>query len=173
MLQCMEIPGYKAPFTARQAASRKYPLQFLCDLAYAVLDNKTGDPLEYCHLMKHPTYKDVWTKSFGKEIHHLATTMETIFFNRKEDIPSDRKGDETYVRIVSVFRDGKKDKYRTRVTMGGNLVNFPGDCGTPTATWNAVSHRAPNIQKPHPRTRAMMIALSLGVITPQPERYFA
>jgi hypothetical protein len=26
MLQCMETPGYKAPFTARQAASRQYPL---------------------------------------------------------------------------------------------------------------------------------------------------
>ena len=29
--------------------------------------------------------------------------------------------------------DSKKDKYRTHITMGGNLVNFPGDCGTPTA----------------------------------------
>ena len=54
MLHCMEIPGYKASFTARQAASRKYPLQFLFDLAYAVLDDKTGDLLEYHHLMKHP-----------------------------------------------------------------------------------------------------------------------
>ncbi len=54
MLQCMEIPGYKAPFTAKQAASRKYPLQFLWDLAYAVLDNETGNLLEYRHLMKHP-----------------------------------------------------------------------------------------------------------------------
>ena len=43
MLQYMEIPGYKAPFTAQQAASRKYPLQFLCDLTYAVLDDETGD----------------------------------------------------------------------------------------------------------------------------------
>ena len=42
-------------------------------------------------------------------------------------------GDETYTRIVSVFCDGKKDKFRTCITMGGNLVNFPGDCGTPTA----------------------------------------
>ena len=110
MLHCMEIPGYKAPFTARQAASRKYPLQFLCDLAYAVLDDKTGDLLlEYRHLMKHPKYKDVWTKSFGKEIPRLATTTETIFFIRKEDIPSDRKGDETYARIVTVFHDVKKD----------------------------------------------------------------
>jgi len=76
----MEIPGYKAPFTARQAASRKYHLQFLCDLAYAVLDNETGDLLKYRHLMKHPKYKDVWTKSFGTEIRRLATTTETIVF---------------------------------------------------------------------------------------------
>ncbi len=82
--------------------------------------------------MKHQKYKDVWTKSFGTEIHRLATTMETILFVYKEDILNDRKGDETYARIVSVYREGKKDKYRTHVTMGGNLVNFPGDCGTPT-----------------------------------------
>ena len=52
---------------------------------------------------------------------------------RKEEIPDDRKGDETYARIVCVFCDNKKDKCRTRVTMGGNLVNCPLDCGTPTA----------------------------------------
>jgi hypothetical protein len=78
-------------------------------------------------------YKDVWTKSFRTEIRRLATTTETIYFIRQKDISSDRKGDETYARIVSVFCNGKKGKYRTRVTMGGNLVNFPGDCGTPTA----------------------------------------
>ncbi len=58
--------------------------------------------------MKHPKYKDVWTKSFGTEIHHLAITKETIFFIQKEDIPSNRKGDKTHARIVSVFCDGKK-----------------------------------------------------------------
>jgi hypothetical protein len=133
MLQCMEISGYKAPFTAQQAASRKYPLQFLCNLAYAVLDNETGNLLEYRHLMKHPKYKDVWTKSFGTEIRRLATTAETIFFVKKDEIPDDRKGNETYARIVCVYRNGKKDKYRTCITMGGNLVNYPGDCGMPTA----------------------------------------
>ncbi len=129
----MEIPGYKAPFTARQAASRKYPLQFLCNLAYAVLDNETGNLLEYHHLMKHPKYKNVWTKSFGTEISCLATTTETISFVKKDKISDDRKGNETYARIVCVYCDGKKDKYRTRITMGGNLVNYLGDCGTPTA----------------------------------------
>ena len=83
--------------------------------------------------MKHPKYKDVWTKSFGTEIRRLATTTETIFFIKKDEIPQERRGDETYARIVCVYRDGKKDKYRTRITMGGNLVNYPGDCGTPTA----------------------------------------
>jgi hypothetical protein len=129
----MEIPGSKVPFTAKQAASRKYTLQFLCDLAYAVLDNKTGDLLKYHHLMKPPKYKDVWTKSFGTEICRLATTTETIFFVQKEDIPCDRKGNETHAIIVCTFCDGKKDQYRTCITMGGNLVNYPGDCGTPTA----------------------------------------
>ena len=83
--------------------------------------------------MKHPKYKDVWTKSLGTEIRCLATTTETIFFIKKGDIPDDRKKDETYARIVCVFCDGKKDKCRTHITMCGNLVNYPGGCGTPTA----------------------------------------
>jgi hypothetical protein len=105
-------PGYKAPFTARQVAP---PPISMC---------KLGNLLKYRHLMKDPKYKDIWTKSFGTEIPLLTKTTETIFLIRKEDIPSDRMGDETYARIVSVFCDGKKGKYRTRVTMGGNLVTF-------------------------------------------------
>jgi hypothetical protein len=58
---------------------------------------------------------------------------ETIFFINKQEIPKERQGDVTYGRIVCVYRDGKKDKYCTRITMGGNLINYPGNCGTPTA----------------------------------------
>jgi hypothetical protein len=62
----------------------------LCDnVAYAILDDKTGDLLEYHHSLKHPKHKDIWSKSFGTEIHHLVTTTETIFFNRKDKIPAD------------------------------------------------------------------------------------
>ncbi len=32
-----------------------------------------------------------------------------------------------------MYRSEKKDPYRTRITMGGNHVNYPDDCGTPTA----------------------------------------
>ena len=83
--------------------------------------------------MKHPKYKDIWTKSFSKEIVRLATTTETIFFLNKSQIPEERRGDVTYGRIVCMYHDGKKDKYRTLITMDGNLINYPGDCGTPTA----------------------------------------
>ena len=48
-------------------------------------------------------------------------------------IPQNRRKDITYGRIVCVYRSEKKDPYRTRITMGGNLINYPDDCGTPTA----------------------------------------
>jgi hypothetical protein len=118
---------------AQRIAGRKYPLQFLCDWAAAVLDDETGDLLEYRHLLKHPKYQDVWSKSFGTEMRRLITTSQTIFSIKKSDIPDDRRGDITYVRIVCNYRSEKKDPYRTRMTIGGNLINHPGDCGTPTA----------------------------------------
>jgi hypothetical protein len=129
----MEILGYKARFTQQQAAFRRYSLQFLCDLAYVVLDNKMGDLLEYPHLMKHPKHKDIWTKYFSKEIVCLPTTTETIFFINKNNIPEGRCGDLTYGRIVSVYHNRKKDKFCTCITIRGNLINYPGNCGTPLA----------------------------------------
>ncbi len=46
MLHMMEIPGYTTPFTPQQAALQTFPLQFLCDLACAVLDDDTSNLLE-------------------------------------------------------------------------------------------------------------------------------
>jgi hypothetical protein len=54
----MEIPGYKAHFTPQQVVSQTFPLQFLCDFAFAVLDYDTSDLLEYRHLLRHPKYKE-------------------------------------------------------------------------------------------------------------------
>jgi hypothetical protein len=51
----------------------------------------------------------------------------------KQQIPQARRKDITYGRITCVYRSEKKDPYRTRITMGGNLVNYPDNCGTPTA----------------------------------------
>ncbi len=134
MLIMMERSTYKAPVTTRQAASRTFPMQFLFDLAYAVLNNKTGDLLEYCHLMKHPKYKDTWMKSCGTtEIRRLVTTTETNFFKSKEEVPTDLRKDVTYRCVLCTYRSKKTDPYCTRITTGGNLINCPNNCGTPTA----------------------------------------
>ncbi len=51
----------------------------------------------------------------------------------KQQIPQARCKDITYGWIVCDYLSEKKDPYRARITMGGNLVNYPDDCGTPTA----------------------------------------
>ncbi len=51
----------------------------------------------------------------------------------KQQIPQARHKDITYGRTVCVYCSEKKDPYHTGITMGGNLINYLNDCGTPTA----------------------------------------
>eukprot|EP00804_Cyclotella_cryptica_P008217 CCRYP_015150-RC/>CCRYP_015150-RC protein AED:0.40 eAED:0.40 QI:0/0/0/1/0/0/2/0/208 len=96
--------------------------------------------MEYRHLIANPKYRDAWTSAYGKELGRLAQGLpgtvagtNTIVFISKADIPSDRWRDVTYGRIVANFCPEKDDPHRIRLTVGGNRINFPGDCGTPTA----------------------------------------
>ena len=57
----------------------------------------------------------------------------THFFLRRRKIPRDRRKDVTYGRVVCDVRDRKTEKNRTRLTVGGNRINYPGDVSTPTA----------------------------------------
>ena len=130
----------KTTINPRQAASRKYPMKLLCEMAGAVLDADTGDLLEYRHLIRRPQYQAVWGKAFGKEVGRLAQGMpgvvegtDTMEFIHKHEVPADRYRDCTYSRIVANFRPEKDDPNRVRITVGGNKINYPGDVGTPTA----------------------------------------
>jgi hypothetical protein len=139
LLSCVQLSPHSI-ITPRTAARRKYPLQLLCELAGAVLDAETGDLLEYRHLIRHPQYKEVWGKAFGKEIGRLAQGLpgvvdgtDTLDFITKNEVPRDRFKDCTYARIVCNERPEKSDPNRCRITVGGDKINYPGDCGTPTA----------------------------------------
>ncbi len=127
------LMGTKAAPTAQKAPARKYPLQFFCNWANSILDDKTGDLLEYRHLLESPKYKDVRSQSFSKEICQLATMTKTILFLTKPEIPQAGCKEITYGCIVCTYRSKKRDSYQTRITMGGNLVNYPYNCSTPTA----------------------------------------
>ncbi len=109
--------------------------------AHAVLDQETGELFKYRRLLKHPRFKDVWNRSTADEFGRLAQGiggrikgMDTIQFIHKHEIPADRLKDITYIKFVCTVRTKKKDPYRTRATMGGNLINYPDDVSTPTAT---------------------------------------
>eukprot|EP00804_Cyclotella_cryptica_P020090 CCRYP_014884-RA/>CCRYP_014884-RA protein AED:0.24 eAED:0.24 QI:0/0/0/0.75/0.33/0/4/0/1279 len=110
------------------------------EAAHAVLDQETGQLLEYRQLLKHPKFRDVWNRSASDEFGRLAQGIggrikgtDTIRFIHKHEIPQDRFKDVTYIKFVCTIRTEKKDPYRTRATMGGNLINYPDDVGTPTA----------------------------------------
>jgi hypothetical protein len=49
-------------------ARNKIPLQANRDMANAVVNEETGELMEYRHLMKNPKYHDVWSNSYGNEI---------------------------------------------------------------------------------------------------------
>jgi hypothetical protein len=46
-------------------------------------------------------------------------------------VPADRK--VTYGRIVATIRPQKSETHRVGLTVGGNLIDYPGDVSTPTA----------------------------------------
>jgi hypothetical protein len=62
-----------------------------------------------------------------------AEGTNTIFFIPKSSIPHDRINDETYTQITVLYRPEKDKPNRTRLVVGGDRINYPGDCGTPTA----------------------------------------
>eukprot|EP00804_Cyclotella_cryptica_P009002 CCRYP_003107-RA/>CCRYP_003107-RA protein AED:0.29 eAED:0.29 QI:0/0/0/1/1/1/2/0/642 len=57
----------------------------------------------------------------------------TIRFIRKRDIPKNRLKDITYGQFVCTVRPEKKEPNRTRLVVGGDRINYPGEVATPTA----------------------------------------
>ena len=119
--------------------------------AGAVIDEVTGESLEYRDLIKNDKYRDIWATSLANEFGRLAQGIRdikgtnTIFFIPKEDIPTNRVRDITYCRIVVAYRPQKLEKHRSRLTVGGDRINYPYDVSTPTSAlprikmlWNSV-----------------------------------
>ena len=63
----------------------------------------------------------------------IVEDTDHLNFIFKDKIPADRFKEITYARIVCNYRPENKDLNRCRITVGCNLTNYYGDCGTPTA----------------------------------------
>jgi hypothetical protein len=63
----------------------------------------------------------------------IKNPTNTIQFISKKDIPQDRRKDVTYGSFVCSVQPENKEKNRTRFTVGGDRINYPGAVATPTA----------------------------------------
>ena len=107
--------------------------------ANAVLNPLTGVLQKFCHLIKVPD-KDIWNKYLANEFGHLALGVSkiidgtnTMYFIPKEEVPFKTKK-VTYPKIVCDIRPHKAETHRTRITVGGNLLDYAGTLNNPAAT---------------------------------------
>jgi hypothetical protein len=130
------------------------PLIDIEDCCYGVVHPVTKETIiHYRKLIKDPLLKELWLKAMSKELHRLAQGYtgvtkgtDTIFYLSHADIckiPQDRT--VTYARVVIDHRPQKEDPNRVRITVGGNLIDYPFELTTCTADmvsskilWNSV-----------------------------------
>ncbi len=62
----------------------------------------------------------------------------TIFFIRKDQLLKDRMKDVTYGSFICDIKQNKTETHRTRLTAGGDRINYPEDVGTPIADMTLV-----------------------------------
>eukprot|EP00957_Ditylum_brightwellii_P007657 578838-Ditylum_brightwellii.AAC.1 len=97
--------------------------------------------MNYQQLIKNPDTTKTWSRGMCRELGQLAQgwkaeeqgTNTIVFFDKQQikTIPENRT--VTYARIVVDHRPQKKDLNRVQITVGGNLINYPGDVATSTA----------------------------------------
>jgi hypothetical protein len=112
-----------------------------------VLDKETGKLLKHCQLCQDPRYKEVWDQSYSNEFGRLCKSIgtgdkaggkqvavtNTFHLIHYSDTPHHKHKEIIYTKVVCEIREGKDNKNCTRITVGGNLIFYPGDAVTNTA----------------------------------------
>jgi hypothetical protein len=120
--------------------------------AFSVLDPVTGELLEHCQLRHDPRYKATWDTSYANELGCLCQGIglgsmpnnqwvagtNTFFLIDYQDIPSHKHKEICHTTVVCKVCPEKYDPDRTRITIGGNRICYPGNVGTNTASLELV-----------------------------------
>ena len=136
-----------------QAAQRRFPRKLTFDWAMPVMDNVTGKTLEHRQLRLHHKYQQIWNASYfnmlgrlfqvigkgskGPKNQHIEGT-DTFRVICYDNAPLDRRKAISYTKVVCEYRAQKADPNRTRITVGGNQICYPGDVGMPTGSMELV-----------------------------------
>jgi hypothetical protein len=116
----------------------------------AIVDPVTGASMENRHLIHDPATKDVWehwcANKFGRlaqGIRDIKEGTDTITFIHKSKNPKGCQA--TYPQYVCDICPQKSEPNWRRITVGGNLIDYPGAVSTKTADlvtakilWNSV-----------------------------------
>ena len=111
-------------------------------LENSVVEDTTGELLEYRHLIRHDKYKQLWEAGMCRELGQLSQGFvetkgtSTIFFIPRSKVPAGRK--VTYMTIVCTEKPSKSDSERVRLCVGGDRLEFDGNIITPTADLTTV-----------------------------------
>jgi hypothetical protein len=112
------------------SSNQKYPIALSPEMENAVICPETGKSLKHQELITNLKYKNNWMRSTANEINRLYNT-NTIRSIRRPAIPQGRK--VTYGSFVVDIKDHKEERERTRLTVRGDQIEYPGDKSTRTA----------------------------------------
>ena len=108
MLACAEIA--QIDLAPKSLASWRFPLEMI----YTVLNEDTGELMEYRAIMSNPKYRTMYAQLYAKELGRLAqgipgmvTGTNTVFFINKSEVPAARWRDITYGPVVVNYRPEK------------------------------------------------------------------
>ena len=109
------------------------------------MNEETGEMQNYQKLLKQDSNREIWALAMCKELgalfqgyKGLFEGTDTFFFmshDKIRDIPPDKT--VTYARIVVDNQPQIAEPNRVRLTVGGNLLNVPGELSTTTVDLTA------------------------------------
>jgi hypothetical protein len=126
---CFSISTNQEPKNSTKLSGNNQVI-ILPEMANAVICPETGKSLKHQELITKLRYKIKWMRSTAKKINRLYNT-NTIRFIRRSNIPKGCK--VTYGSFVVDINDHKEEKECTRLTVGGDQVEYPGNKATRTA----------------------------------------
>jgi hypothetical protein len=147
------VPRYNTQALARQHAAHQaqtlsprifYPIAFTnhqnipMPMANSVINENTGASLEYLHLINDAITFTIWNEVAANKFGGLAQGVgdriegsNTFFFVPRQAVPKGKI--VTYGRFVVDIRPNKYEIHRVRLTVGDNLIQYPGDVSTRSA----------------------------------------
>ena len=114
------------PYNLRPRTSRPH-------YAAPITHSETDRSMEYMDLITDPSTRATWLHSAANEFGRLAQGLpdkqveptNTMFFIPFSQVPKHKR--PTYARFVCSYRPQKTEPYRTRIPVGGNLIDYPGN----------------------------------------------